>query len=163
MNIASKRTGTITAISFAACAIFALVLSVSQLPAHSQPAGMAATAPETPADTWIANATVYDIEASGNTLYLGGDFDYIGPNTGCGVPVNADTGQAGRFARVNGNVRCAAPDAAGGWYVGGEFTSVGGASRNRVAHIMADGSLDPAWNPDADGTVYAIAVSGSTV
>jgi uncharacterized delta-60 repeat protein len=44
--------------------------------------------------------------------------------------------------------------------IGGDFTSVGGQSRNRIARLNADGSLDTAFNPGsaANGTVYGIAV-----
>lgn len=54
-------------------------------------------------------------------------------------------------------------DSANGWYIGGSFTNAGGFTRNRIAHILADGTVDPSWNPNANSTVNSIAVSGSTV
>jgi uncharacterized delta-60 repeat protein len=42
--------------------------------------------------------------------------------------------------------------------IGGEFTSVGGTVRNRIARLNPDGSLDVGFNPNADGIV-AITVS----
>jgi uncharacterized delta-60 repeat protein len=47
--------------------------------------------------------------------------------------------------------------------IGGEFTTLspnGGApvTRNRIARLNADGTLDTAFNPNADGTVLAIVV-----
>lgn len=49
--------------------------------------------------------------------------------------------------------------------IGGEFTTVGGKPRQNVAAIRADGTLDPTFNPGADGIVRALAVStdGTTV
>lgn len=50
--------------------------------------------------------------------------------------------------------------------LGGDFTSVNGVSRNRIALLRQDGSLDPSFSPGtgADGTVYALAVeSGGQV
>ena len=64
---------------------------------------------------------------------------------------------------MNGTVFCCAPDGAGGWYIGGDFTQVGALTRSRLAHIKSDGTVDTAWNPKADNSVYALAVSGSTV
>ena len=41
--------------------------------------------------------------------------------------------------------------------IGGDFTTVGGLPRQHVAAIRADGTVDPSWNPGADGIVYAVA------
>ena len=64
---------------------------------------------------------------------------------------------------VNGRVMTIAPDGAGGVYSGGAFTEVGGLDRRYAAHILADGTVAPAWQPDPDGFVRAIAVYGTTV
>ncbi|MCX7563784.1 delta-60 repeat domain-containing protein [Xanthomonadaceae bacterium XH05] len=40
----------------------------------------------------------------------------------------------------------------------GAFTAVGGVSRNYVARLNADGSLDTGFNPNAGGAVYAVAL-----
>ena len=45
---------------------------------------------------------------------------------------------------------------------GGQFISIGGTTRNRLAAIGTDGTL-AAWDPNADSTVRALAVSGATV
>jgi hypothetical protein len=68
---------------------------------------------------------------------------------------------------ANNTVRAIVPDGAGGVYIGGDFTQLTPASgpavtRNRIARINADGSIH-AWNPNANDTVHALAVSGSTV
>jgi uncharacterized delta-60 repeat protein len=43
--------------------------------------------------------------------------------------------------------------------VGGDFTTLGGATRNRIGRLNAiDGSLDTDFNPGADNTVNALAV-----
>ena len=64
---------------------------------------------------------------------------------------------------VNGRVMTIAPDGAGGVYIGGAFTEVGGLDRRYAAHLLADGTVAPAWQPDPDGFVRAIAVYGTTV
>lgn len=50
--------------------------------------------------------------------------------------------------------------------LGGQFTTVDGVARNRIARVMTDGSLDTSFNPGTgpDGAVYALSetfVSGS--
>jgi hypothetical protein len=56
-----------------------------------------------------------------------------------------------------------AADGSGGWYVGGLFTHVGGVPRTNLAHIRADHSVDPSFNPNVNDAVHTLAVSGSTV
>ena len=45
-------------------------------------------------DVWVTNGTVWATEVAGNTLYIGGDFSYVGPRTGIGVPLGAGGGAA---------------------------------------------------------------------
>jgi hypothetical protein len=48
-------------------------------------------------------------------------------------------------------------------YIGGDFTTVGGETRNRIAAIDASTGAVTSWNPGADDAVTTLAVSGSTV
>jgi hypothetical protein len=120
-------------------------------------------------ETWVTNGTVYAIARTPDTVYIGGTFTYVGPCTGSGVPISADTGElVAPFPKVNGAVLASVPDGAGGWFIGGEFTNVGGLARNYIAHILPNGLVDSGWDPNARGGfpetyVYALAVSGSTV
>jgi hypothetical protein len=47
-------------------------------------------------------------------------------------------------------------------YAGGEFTTIGGTARNRLAAIDVNGTLG-SWNPNANNAVSSLAISGSTV
>jgi hypothetical protein len=117
-------------------------------------------------DLWVTDNVVVATVVSGNSLYIGGGFTQVGPNTGSGVPLAGDTGLAlGTFPVVSGRVAAVVPDGSGGWYIGGDFHQVGGLARNRVAHILPDYSVDPAWDPNADIEVSALALSpdGKTV
>jgi hypothetical protein len=111
-----------------------------------------------------ANGDVRAIVQVGNRVYLGGLFSWVGPITGSGVPVNSTTGTriVPAPARFVGSVKAARPDGSGGWFVGGDFTQVAGQARNRLARISSTGTLT-SWNPGANGTVNAIAVSGGVV
>ena len=42
--------------------------------------------------------------------------------------------------------------------IGGIFTSVLGVTRNNIARLNTDGTLDTAFNPNANDVVYSIAV-----
>lgn len=52
---------------------------------------------------------------------------------------------------------------AGTLYAVGNFTGIGGTTRNRIAAIDAGTGAASAWNPDADGTVSKVAPSGADV
>lgn len=127
------------------------------------------------ADFWIANGPVYSTALSGATLYVGGDFSYVGPETGAGVTVNTTSGVPNTFPRIDGQVYAAAPDGAGGWYVGGIFTDVDGSSTfNNLVHIIPNPSdstqmiVDASFKPNISVTsgqvnIDALLVSGSTL
>jgi len=126
----------------------------------------AAVPSSVPSSTWVTNGPVSAVVAAGDRVYIGGEFTYVGPNTGSGVLLDRRRGSpVAPFAKVNGSVLAVVSDGAGGYYVGGWFDRVGGVPRANLAHIDADGSVDPAWNPNPnyDGGVDALALSGSTV
>jgi len=117
-------------------------------------------------NTWITNGPVYAIvkDEVRNIIYIGGNFTYVGPQTGGAVPLDINTGLVqGSFPKVNGRVYAVIPDGSGGWYIGGYFDKVGNVDRNNIAHILSDGSVDLNWNPNADGGVETLAINGSTI
>jgi len=119
----------------------------------------AAAVSDAPDEAWVANGDVNSVFRSGSRIYLGGNFDQVGPGTGSGVPLDPATGvRPAGFAKVNGPVYVTVPDGAGGWYIGGDFTRVGDKSRHNAARIMADGTVG-AWNPNVDLAVRAIALA----
>jgi len=85
------------------------------------------------ANFWIANNQVNTIVETNGIVYLGGTFNYVGPNTGPGGVVNATNGAPDTgWPRVTGDVSLAnhwvnkvIPDGAGGWYVAGGFRYAG--------------------------------------
>lgn len=125
---------------------------------HAQPSAVAESR------FWRPDGPVNAILVTNDTVYLGGLFSYIGPSTGSAGVVDATTGdiQTG-FPRVEGIVYSGAPDGAGGWYLGGAFTSVGGLQRSNLVHVLADNTVDPKWVPQANASNLVIRVSGNTV
>jgi len=87
--------------------------------------------------------------------------------------------QQDRRARCGDGCRhCLGPERDGGYYqsrvltlavsggtvyAGGWFTSIGGQPRNYIAALDAASGATSAWNPNANGGVYALAVNGGTV
>ncbi|MDH5627890.1 MAG: hypothetical protein OEY69_06310, partial [Candidatus Krumholzibacteria bacterium] len=129
-----------------------------------------AAGPARTADLWGGDGDVVALAAENGVLYVGGNFRTLAPPTGALVAIDPATGASslalGRIAAVSavaGGVRAAAPDGAGGWYVGGRFSIAGGVLHQNLAHVLSDGSVDPAWNPTTNQTVRAIVVIGSTV
>jgi len=91
---------------------------------------------------WVPNGVVNGIGRAGDAIYLGGAFTIVGPATGGAVRLDPATGAVMTpYPRVVGEVDCAISDGAGGWYVGGQFSSVEGHPRSSLAHVLADGSL----------------------
>lgn len=115
-------------------------------------------------DFWVTDGPVRAMAATNDTLYIGGDFSYIGPITGYGVPVDRVTAVAADdYPRVNGLVSAVAADGAGGWFIGGDFTQVGALPREGLAHIRADGTVDSDWMATITGGVGDILVGEGIV
>ncbi|MFN2622810.1 MAG: delta-60 repeat domain-containing protein, partial [Chthoniobacterales bacterium] len=121
-----------------------------------------------------ANADVDAIalQADGKIL-LGGFFTTLSPNGGATVTrnriarLNADGTLDTAFnPNANGSVRSIALQADGRILAGGQFTTLspnGGAAvtRNRIARLNTDGTLDTPFDPNANNTVFAIAVQAN--
>lgn len=112
--------------------------------------------------------SVTSADAQGNR-YIGGDFtSYQAWNTGQAGVVNTTDGQVNpSFPQVDGwpYEKAAVADGSGGWFIGGAMNNVGGTSVTRVAHVLADGSVDSAFHPSITGgqAVLAMAKYGDTI
>jgi hypothetical protein len=101
-------------------------------------------------DLWVTDGSVFATALVGDTLYVGGSFTWVGPQTGAFARIDASSGQfAAGWPRVRGEVYAVAFDGLGGWYIGGSFTSVG-AGWQRTAHQIG-WTLD-GWNLDRGPT-----------
>ena len=134
--------------------IFAIIIVLLQFPSLAQPQDQ---------NFPVANGEIDVMDRDGNILYIGGYFNYVGPNTGRGVFLDINSGSYDpNFPKVNGDVYVCISDNHGGWYIGGTFTKVGNSYRNNVAQILSDGTVSN-WNPGTNGTIRTIALNGSTV
>jgi hypothetical protein len=169
---ASRVFASTTRVALLSCAL-AVVAALTVLAAP-----IAVADPVLDPDAWVTNGPVYAIaQGPDGTTYIGGQFTYVGPNNGTGVPTTggvarnniAALGGDGRatswnpnasYGGLNCTVRALAVSASGTVYAGGDFSSIGGAPRNRIAALNSAG-LATTWNPNANNTVEALAV-GST-
>ena len=104
-----------------------------------------------------ADGNVLGLARAGNTLYMAGSFRSVGENSGGLVAYDTRSGlRLPSFPKVAGSIAAIIPDGAGGWYIGGEFSGVGGKPRSCLAQIAADGSVTD-WNPDVSGSVSYVA------
>lgn len=101
-----------------------------------------------------------DVSPDGKTLYVGGYFSTVnGVATTKLAAINLPSCTVNTGFRppaINSFVRAieATPS---GVYFGGDFKTVGSATRNRLAQVSANGSLQP-WAPSADLPVRALHV-----
>jgi len=121
-------------------------------------------ASSTPLETLVVpNDNVYAVAIDNGKAYFGGRFTQLCPYTGGCVLVNSTGGTASGFPKVAGTVSAVVADGFGGWYIGGTFAVAGGLPRSNIAHILPNWDIDPNWKPNADGWVYALALSGNTL
>ena len=111
----------------------------------TSPAGAALSA--VPERTFATNGPVTAVLPLGDKIFLGGSFSELGLRTGPGVALSRGTGEpVGNVAEVTEasdgrvpEVDAVIADGRGGWYIGGTFERVGGASVKTLAHVRADG------------------------
>lgn len=147
------------------CWIVVLAVLGFAAPAAAEPSSVPEPFP-------VVDGSVSEIVTDGTTAWVGGNFTEIGPPSGPLVLLSAADGSVQRTFRgfaadegVNGffpGVQAVESDGAGGWYVGGRFERVEGRYRRGVVHLLADGSVDPAFRMDVEGSVSELALDRTT-
>ncbi|MDZ4668141.1 MAG: LamG-like jellyroll fold domain-containing protein [bacterium] len=90
------------------------------------------------------NGPIYCQKQVGSTLYVGGQFTSVNVNSGSLVGLNPTNPNASiNLPYVNGTINTVVSDGAGGFLIGGSFSSVGGQSRQNFARINANMTLHP--------------------
>jgi len=113
---------------------------------------------------YITDNTVANVVQHGNTIYLGGRFTQVGPNTGHAALLDNATGLwISGMPNINGEVDAIVADGKGGWYVGGNFDHVDDAIINNLIHIKADKTLDVAFRPQPNNAVTTMVVYNNTL
>ncbi|TGN02438.1 PQQ-binding-like beta-propeller repeat protein [Leptospira yasudae] len=97
-------------------------------------------------DLYATNGRVFATALRGKTLYIGGQFEYVGPETGHFAVVNTDGNVLPEFPYIEGQIESIVSDGNGGWFVGGYLEKVNGVSRAGLIHINPDNSWDEKWD-----------------
>ena len=117
------------------------------------------TVAERPRDAAIhaVDGEVRTIAQVGSRVVIGGTFTKVGPVTRGAVGVVNTAGKTFQpgFPDVVGAVSAVASDGAGGWYLGGTFTSVGGQPRTNLARVDATGAVT-SFDPEPNAPVTAL-------
>lgn len=160
---------------FARLGVLAVLLATTLAPTPAQSISASLSALDSP--VWQTNASVQGIAVAAGKAYVGGRFTSVRPP---GSPLGSnEVGQAYLAAFdsttgdlvaafnpvLNGQVYAVAASADGSRiFVGGDFTTVNGVTRNRIAAFdTATGALVAGWKPSVSYRVKTISVSGSTV
>ncbi len=139
-----------------------LVLTLSSL-RTSRPAQAAIAQPQ-PRSTWGVDGLVTASTIAGTTLYVAGEFAAAAPAVGRFALASTTTGapQSGT-PLVSGLVTATIPDGSGGWYIGGSFITINGLIHTRLAHILANNTLDPWSSALPNGIVSTMLITGTTL
>ncbi len=120
----------------------------------------------TPMATWGVNGEVRALARVGRTLYVGGDFDVVGPPSGGMAAVSATDASTITPSTGIGTASLVASDGAGGWYTAEWPRRIGEDYFVAVRHVRADGTLDPAFAPalfEGGSRIYSLVVAGGRV
>ncbi len=140
------------------CCVFAIASASIARPVAGQTLPVA-----TPLPTWGTNGPVRALARVGDTLFVGGEFDIVGPPSGGLAVIDGADASAVVPSTGVGSAAYLATDGVGGWYTAEWSDGQTGAT---VRHVRADGSLDPSWRPPTfsrDAYLLGLYASGGRV
>ncbi len=128
----------------------------------STPAGGIAELAATPAQVWVSDGTIHAIAATPRSVYVGGEFNLLGPvPPGLGRARALGRRRPRRGRPSTGTSQRAVADGRGGWYLAGNFRSVGGVARAQARPAAERSHRRPELEPPAGtGSVSALARRG---
>ncbi|MEO6490478.1 MAG: hypothetical protein ABIO04_11095, partial [Ferruginibacter sp.] len=106
----------------------------------------------------------FGVFKTGGKFLVNGEFQNWADNNGSSLLVDTVNNNIinNRKWRINGEVRTAVPDGQGGFFIGGDFTSIGDSSRKYIAQITATGK-PTSWKPVTDSFVNVILKRNDTL
>lgn len=143
-----------TAIAGSRAAATILSLSVLVLPAAA-----IAQLSDVPRPLVSTSGGLQSATQIGRRVFIGGRFFSVGQSTRRVMLIDGAGAQPSALPDVNGSNTRAVSDGVGGVIVFGDFTRVGTAPQDRLAHFRADGTLDAALRVTADGEISDVAVA----
>ncbi len=179
ISVSARVRAAAAAVALVAAGLTAIAVSDSPARADTAPAaGVPATVSADPLPTVQVNGVVWAMVTVGNTVYATGKFTETWPAGKTNTAAN-DTPRANLLAfdirtgnlittfnhtlNAQGLAIAASPDGTR-VYVGGQFTSVDGVARSRIAAFnTATGALDTAFKPTMGNTVQSISATNTAV
>ncbi len=110
-----------------------------------------------------STSQVNALKVSGSTVYAGGTFDYGGRTRI--VALDATTALPTAWSPNANNLVFELAVTPSFVYAAGDFTNVGGATRNRLASLdrTVDTNNATTWNPNASGSVLSVVTGGGSI
>ena len=109
------------------------------------------------------NGTVYSVVKNSGKYYIGGNFTYVGLQTGsAGLLTSSVDVPDLNFPVFTGEVRAIVSDGNNGWYMGGNCTWHGNWC-SQLVHVKSDNTIDPAFNASPNSAVYSLVLKGTTL
>lgn len=119
---------------------------------------------ENPRRTFVVDGWVDATTRSGSTLYIAGQFDWIGQRSGPFAAVGSKDGIRDKsYPELVGEVRAVVSDGSGGIFIGGNLLRTGSAGTHGLTRIRADKTIDARWEVRFDGDVNALVVRDNTL
>lgn len=90
---------------------------------------------------------IWDMAVTGDVAYIGGEFTSIANTLKLAGAIDGASGlPTPGFPQIEGGqVLAATSDGNGGWFIGGSFRKINGATYDGLAHIRSDGTVDANW------------------
>lgn len=147
-----------------------IALAVAAAGLAAAPAALATTIAAKPDSTWQTNGRVLAVAATSTTVYLGGTFTEVEDHTGVTAVRNhmaafdiATGALVPTFDPApSGAVRAILIGPTGTIYVGGDFTTIAGKAKKRLAALDATGAA-LAFKANMNASVFGLTMLGSTV
>ncbi len=138
-------------ISFPACVLLLFVVSGIGSLAEAQEAFVPTNSARQ--DFWDTDGRINAVVVTNGLVYVGGLCSYVAPNHGKAAAFDRYTGAIdSECPRIRGAaISAMVEDGNGGWFIGGEFSDVGGVRRSNLVHVLSDNSLDAGFDLHPDG------------
>ncbi len=152
-------TTTLRSAVTAVCLTLGLLVALPAPAAVADPDASPGVVAERPRDAAVhaVDGEVRSIAQVGDSVVMGGTFTRVGPVTRGAVGVVSTAAKSFQpgFPDVVGVVTTVVADGAGGWFLGGAFSSVGGQPRSNLAQVDSAGVVT-SFAPTANGVVNDI-------
>jgi hypothetical protein len=107
--------------------------------------------------------TVNSLILADDKLIVGGKFLQYGNNQRFAVELTTSSElSTPSFPEINNYVNVSISDGSGGWFIGGNFSTVGDSLRQSFAHILSDGSVS-AWSVPVNGSINVMSRTNDTL